>query len=165
MSGFVGHGRLQDGEWLMRACMIMNRDLPPGAPPFTEETVLNTAYTQEAVEFEDLLEKIDPEREIDRSIFPILAHFNAAEGWPLDLILAGFAAIGVWIFMPNYAGVGKFVGYLLVASYVAIQYLRTRRVRQRAAFEMQRLGLNPSERHPLTLRMLVRYRMKNATVH
>jgi hypothetical protein len=165
MSGFAGQGRLQDAEWLMRACMIMNRDLPPGAPQYDEETELNRVYTQQAAGFEELLSRIDPEGEIDPGMFPVLAHFAASESWPIDIIIAAFAALCVFLFLPNFYGVGVYVAYLLISAYVAIQFLRTRRVRERAAFEMRRMKLNPSVRHPLTLRMLVRYRRSNLTVH
>lgn len=156
---------MQDAEWLMRACMIMNADLPSGAPPYTEETQLNQAYTQQSAEFEALLDKIDPEGEIDRDIFPVLAFFTQSEGWPLDIILAGFAVVGIWLFMPNWAGVGHFVSITLVGVYIAVQYLRSRRIRERAQRHMRRLGLNPNEDYPLTLRMLVRYRRPSMAVH
>jgi hypothetical protein len=165
MSGFAGEGRLQDAEWLMRACIIMNRVLPPGAPPYTEETELNRVYTQQAAGFADLLERIDPEGEIDPAMFPVLAHFSAAESWPIDILIAAFAALGVMLFMPNYFGVGEYVAYLVILTYIAVQFLRTRRVRERARYEMRRLNLDPNQRHPLTLRMLVKYRRTNITVH
>lgn len=165
MSGFVGHGRLQDAEWLMRACMIMNADLPPGVPEYTPETLLNRAYTQQSAEFESLLERIDPEGDIDPEIFPVLAYFSQSEGWPFDIIIAGFAALGIWLFLPNYAGVAKFTAYVLVGAFLAIQYLRSRRIRERAQTEMRRLGLDPNQDYPLTLRMLVKYRRKPVTIH
>ncbi|MDG1416922.1 MAG: hypothetical protein P8J78_06215 [Maricaulis sp.] len=165
MSGFRGQGRLQDAEWLMRACMIMNRDLPPNAPDYTEESPLNQVYTQQASEFEELLAKIDPEGEIDRTIFPILAHFTAPEGWPLDIIVAAFAFVGISLWMPNFYGIMKYVAFLLIIMAVAIQHLRTRRNRNRAKSEMRKLGLDPFETHPLTLRMLVRYRKASLTLH
>jgi len=165
MGGYVGHGRLQDAEWLMRACMIMNRDLPPGVPEYTAESELNKVYTQQVAEFDELLTRIDPDQEIDRKIFPVLAHFSASEGWPLDIIVAALAILLIWLFMPNYYGILKYVTYLGVAGFVAVQYLRTRRIRERAAFEMKRLGLDPAERHPLTLRMLVKYRKIPVTLH
>ena len=165
MSGFVGHGRLQDAEWLMRACMIMNRELPPHAPEYTPETELNRNYTQQSAEFEALLDKIDPEGDIDRKIFPTIAFFTQSVGWPLDIILAAMAAFGIWLFMPNWYGIGEFVAYVLVGAYVAIQYLSSRRVRERAVREMKRIGLDPAEEHALTLRMLVKYRKPRVTLH
>ena len=78
MAGYAGRGRLQDGEWLMRACALMNRELPPGAPEYTPETELNRSYARQQAEFEALLERIDPEGDIDRAIFPMLAYFNAS---------------------------------------------------------------------------------------
>jgi hypothetical protein len=165
MSGFVGQGRLQDGEWLMRACMLMNRDLPAGAPEYTAETELNRVYTQQVAEFDELLSKIDPEHEINHDIFPVLAHFSSSEGWPLDIILAAFAWLCVWLFMPNYYGIFEYVAYMAISAFVAIQYLRSRRVRERAKYEMRMMGLDPSAHHPLTLRMLVKYRKESITRH
>ena len=165
MAGYVGHGRLQDDEWLMRACAVMNRDLPPHAPEYTPETELNRSYTTQSAEFETLLAKIDPEGDIDRSIFPMLAFFTASEGWPVDIIFAALAAFLVWIFMPNWYGIMEYAAYTVIAGFVAIQYLRARRVRERATREMQRLGLPPGEENALTLRMLVRYRVMPATIH
>jgi hypothetical protein len=163
MSGFAGEGRLQDAEWILRACMIMNRELPEGAPEYSETTELNAVYTSQAAGFEELLEKIDPESEINPHIFPILNHFSSSENWPLDIILASIAALFVWLFMDNYYGIFKYVAYMTLASYVVIQYLRPRRDRQRAEREMVLMGLDPHEPHPLTLRMLVRYRKRNLT--
>lgn len=165
MAGYIGHGRLQDAEWLMRACVLMNRDLPPGAPEYTAETELNRSYTTQAAEFEALLEKIDPEGDIDRRIFPILAFFTASEGWPLDIIFAATAAFLVWIFMPNWYGIMEYAAYTAIAGFVAIQYLRARRVRQRAERGMARLGINPDSEPALTLRMLVKYRVMPPTIH
>lgn len=156
---------MQDAEWLMRACMIMNRDLPVDAPEYTEESALNQVYTQQSSEFEELLSRIDPEGEIDRTIFPILAHFTAPEGWPLDIILAAFAFVGISLWMPNFYGIMKYVAYLIVVSFIAIQHLRTRQTRERAKNEMKTMGLDPFETHPLTLRMLVRYRRSSMTLH
>ena len=82
MSGYYAHGRLQDAEWLMRACMILNRDRPAHADPVDEDTPLNQVYARQSAEFEDLLAQIDPEGDIDRGIFPVLAFFTASEGWP-----------------------------------------------------------------------------------
>ncbi|WP_300543203.1 hypothetical protein [Maricaulis sp.] len=165
MSGFAGHGRLQDGEWLIRACMILNEDRPAHADPVTEDTRLNQVFARQSAEFEALLDRIDPEGDIDRSIFPVLAYFTASEGWPLDIILAAIAALGIWLFLPDWFGVAEYVAYLGVAGFVAIQYLRARRRRERARAEMLRLGLNPEQEHPLTLRILVRYRRQPVTIH
>lgn len=165
MSGYFGHGRLQDAEWLMRACMLLNRDIPPHAPDITPETVLNKSYTQQAAEFESLLERIDPEGDIDRTLFPAVAYFNAAESLPLDIILAAIAALLIWMFMPNYYSIMEYVAYMAVAAYLAIQFLRARSARERAARQMRRMGLNPQERHPLTLRQLVKYRQRHVTIH
>ena len=165
MSGFAGHGRLQDGEWLMRACMILNRDRPTQADPVDEDTPLNRVFARQAAEFEALLDRIDPEGDIDRKIFPVLAYFTASEGWPLDVILAIVAALGIWLFLPDWYGVANYVAYLAVAGFVAIQYLRARRKRERARAEMIRLGLDPQKEHPLTLRILVKYRRPPVTLH
>jgi len=165
MSGFAGAGRLQDGEWLMRACLRLNQDLPRGAETHTETTHLNQVWATQSAEFERLLEIVDPEGDIDRSIFPVLAFFDPSENWPLDIILAAIAALLVWVFLPDWYGVAEFVAYLAIAGFVAIQYLRARRLRDRARAEMIRLGLDPDKRHPLTLRILVRYRKPPVTVH
>jgi len=165
MSGYAGHGRLQDGEWLMRACMILNRDRPAHADAIDEDTPLNRVYARQAAEFETLLERVDPEREIDRKIFPVLAYFTASEGWPVDIIIAIVAALGVWLFLPDWYGVANYVAYLAIGGFVAIQYLRARRARERARAEMLRLGLDPTREHPLTLRILVRYRRPAVTLH
>jgi len=165
MSGFAGQGRLQDGEWLMRACLILNRDRPAHADPIDEDTPLNQVYARQAAEFETLLERVDPEGEIDRKIFPVLAYFTASEGWPVDIILAIVAALGVWLFLPDWYGVANYVAYLAIGGFVAIQYLRARRARERARAEMLRLGLDPTREHPLTLRILVRYRRPPVTLH
>lgn len=165
MSGYAGHGRLQDGEWLMRACLILNRDRPAHADPIDEDTPLNRVYARQAAEFETLLERVDPEGEIDRKIFPVLAYFTASEGWPVDIILAIVAALGVWLFLPDWYGVANYVAYLAIGGFVAIQYLRARRARERARAEMLRLGLDPTREHPLTLRILVRYRRPPVTLH
>ena len=149
----------------MRACMIMNRDLPAHAPEYTAETELNRSYTQQSAEFEALLDKIDPEGDIDRDLFPSIAYFTQSEGWPLDIIFAGIAGLLVWLFMPNWYGIGKFVGFVVVGAYAAIQYLRSRRVRENALMEMQRRGLNPEAYHALTLRTLVKYRKPPVTLH
>ncbi|WP_291845034.1 hypothetical protein [Maricaulis sp.] len=165
MSGYAGAGRLQDGEWLMRACLYLNRELPPGAEPYTEMTHLNRVWATQSAEFDRLLEIIDPEADIDRRIFPVLAFFDPSENWPLDIILAGFAALLVWLFLPDWYGVAEYVAYLAIAGFVAIQYLRARRLRERARAEMIRLGLDPDKRHPLTLRILARYRKRPVTLH
>lgn len=165
MSGFAGHGRLQDGEWLMRACLILNRDRPAHADPIDEDTPLNRVYARQAAEFESLLKRVDPEGDIDRRIFPVLAYFTASEGWPVDIILAIVAALGVWLFLPDWYGVANYVAYLAIGGFVAIQYLRARRARERARAEMLRLGLDPTREHPLTLRILVRYRRPPVTLH
>lgn len=165
MSGFVGHGRLQDAEWLMRACIVLNQDIPPHAPDVTPETVLNKTYTQQAAEFESLLERIDPERDIDRRLFPVVAYFNAAESLPLDIILAAIAALIVWVFMPNYYSIMEYVTYVAIGGYLVVQFLRARSKRERAEQQMRRMGLNPRERHPLTLRQLVKYRQRKVTLH
>ena len=165
MSGFVGHGRLQDAEWLMRACIVLNQDSPPHAPDVTPETVLNKTYTQQAAEFESLLERIDPERDIDRRLFPAVAYFNAAESLPLDIILAAIAALIVWVFMPNYYSIMEYVTYVAIGGYLVVQFLRARSKRERAEQQMRRMGLNPRERHPLTLRQLVKYRQRKVTLH
>ena len=165
MSGFAGHGRLQDGEWLMRACMILNRDRPAHADPIDEDTPLNRVYARQAAEFEALLKRVDPEGDIDRKIFPVLAYFTASEGWPVDIIIAIVAALGVWLFLPDWYGVANYVAYLAIGGFVAIQYLRARRARERARAEMLRLGLDPAREHPLTLRILVRYRRPPVTLH
>ncbi|OLF80592.1 hypothetical protein AWH62_15285 [Maricaulis sp. W15] len=158
MTGFAGAGRLQDGEWLMRACLYLNRELPAGAEPYTEMTHLNRVWATQSAEVERLLEIIDPEGDIDRSIFPVLAFFDPSENWPLDIILAAIAALCVWLFLPDWYGVAEYLAYLLIGGFVAIQYLRARRLRERARAEMIKLGLDPEARHPLTLRILVRYR-------
>jgi len=165
MSGFYAHGRLQDAEWLMRACMILNRDRPAHADPVDEDTPLNQVYVRQSAEFEDLLARIDPEGDIDRGIFPVLAFFTASEGWPVDIIFAIVAALGVWLFLPDWYGVANYVAYLAIAGFVAIQYLRSRRRRERARAEMIRLRLDPEKEHPLTLRILVRYRRQPVTLH
>ncbi|WP_339749541.1 hypothetical protein [uncultured Maricaulis sp.] len=165
MAGYVGHGRLQDDEWLMRACALMNRDLPSHAPEYTPETELNRSYTTQSAEFETLLAKIDPEGDIDRSIFPTLAFFTASEGWPLDIIFAAIAAFLVWIFMPNWYGIMEYAAYGVIAGFVMVQYLRARRVRERATRDMPLLGLHSGEVNSLTLRMLVKYRTMPVTVH
>lgn len=165
MSGFAGRGRLQDGEWLMRACLILNRDRPAHADPIDEDTPLNRVYARQAAEFEALLKRVDPEGDIDRRIFPVLAYFTASEGWPVDIILAIVAALGVWLFLPDWYGVANYVAYLAIGGFVAIQYLRARRARERARAEMLRLGLDPTREHPLTLRILVRYRRPPVTLH
>ncbi|ABI65364.1 hypothetical protein [Maricaulis maris] len=165
MSGYVGAGRLQDGEWLMRACMLLNKDLPLGAEPYTEMSQLNRIWATQSAEVDRLLALIDPEGDIDQSIFPVLAFFDPSEGWPLDIILAAMAALGVWLFLPDWYGVAEYLAYLLIAAFVAIQYLRARRLRERARTEMIKLGLDPDARHPLTLRILVRYRKKPVTLH
>lgn len=165
MSGYVGAGRLQDGEWLMRASMMLNKDLPHGAEPYTEMTQLNRVWATQSAEVEQLLGLIDPEGEIDRSIFPVLAFFDPSENWPLDIILAAMAALGVWLFLPDWYGVAEYLAYLLIGAFVAVQYLRARRLRGRARAEMIKLGLDPDARHPLTLRILVRYRKKPVTLH
>lgn len=165
MSGYVGAGRLQDGEWLMRASMMLNKDLPHGAEPYTEMTQLNRVWATQSAEVEQLLGLIDPEGEIDRSIFPVLAFFDPSENWPLDIILAAMAALGVWLFLPDWYGVAEYLAYLLIGAFVAVQYLRARRLRERARAEMIKLGLDPDARHPLTLRILVRYRKKPVTLH
>jgi hypothetical protein len=165
MSGFVGSGRLQDGEWLMRACLLLNRELPGGAERYTELSHLNRIWATQSAEFERLLELIDPEGEIDPTIFPVLAFFDPSENWPLDIILAAIAALLVWVFLPDWYGVAEYVAYLAIAGFVAVQYLRARRLRERARAEMIRLGLDPEKRHPLTLRILVRYRKKPITLH
>lgn len=165
MSGFVGQGRLQDAEWLMRACMILNRDRPGHADPVDEDTPLNKVYARQSAEFEALLERIDPEGDIDRKIFPVLAYFSASEGWPLDVIIAIVAALGIWLFLPDWYGVANYVAYLAVGGFVAIQYLRARRQRERARAEMIRLGLDAQKEHPLTLRILVKYRRPPVTLH
>ena len=84
MSGYVGGGRLQDGEWLMRACLYLNRELPPGAEPYTEMTHLNRVWATQSAEFDRLLEIIDPEGDIDPGIFPVLAFFDHQQGAGLD---------------------------------------------------------------------------------
>jgi hypothetical protein len=165
MSGFAGRGRLQDGEWLMRACLELNRERPAHAEPIDEDTPLNRVYARQAAEFEALLKRIDPEGDIDRRIFPVLAYFTASEGWPVDIILAIVAALGVWLFLPDWYGVANYVAYLAIGGFVAIQYLRARRARERARAEMLRLGLDPTREHPLTLRILVRYRRSPVTLH
>ena len=165
MSGFVGKGRLQDAEWLMRAVMVLNRDKPPHAEPYSEDTELNRVYTRQSAEFEALLAKIDPEGEIDRDIFPVLAFFNASENWPLDVILGVVAAIGVWLFMPDFYGVGEYLGYLAIFAYVAVQFLRARRRAEKARAAALRLGLNPDVDHQLTLRQLVKFRKPAVTIH
>tara|TARA_R110000868_G_scaffold545_4_gene4062 strand:+ start:17793 stop:18290 length:498 start_codon:yes stop_codon:yes gene_type:complete len=165
MAGYVGHGRLQDDEWLMRACVLMNRDLPPRAAEYTPETELNRSYTTQSAEFETLLAKIDPEGDIDRAIFPTLAYFTASEGWPVDIIFAALAAFLVWLFMPNWYGIMEYAAYTAIAGFVAVQYLRARRVRERAERGMQRLGLQPGVDQSLTLRMLVKYRKIPVTLH
>lgn len=165
MSGYAGRGRLQDGEWLMRACMIMNRDQPAHAEPYHEDTELNRVYTRQSAEFEALLAQIDPEGDIDHDIFPVLAYFNASENWPLDILIAAAAALLVWLFLPDWYGVTEYLAYLAIAGYVAIQYLRARRLRERARAGALRLGLNPQAEHKLTLRQLVKYRRKPVTVH
>tara|TARA_R110000868_G_scaffold86206_2_gene241824 strand:- start:7349 stop:7846 length:498 start_codon:yes stop_codon:yes gene_type:complete len=165
MAGYAGRGRLQDGEWLMRACALMNRELPPGAPEYTPETELNRSYTRQVAEFEALLDKIDPEGDVDRSIFPMLAYFTASEGWPADVIFGAVAAFCVWIFMPNWYGIMEYAAYMAIAGYVAIQYLRSRRARERANEEMLRRGLSLDGEHQLTLRMLVKYRRLPVTIH
>ncbi len=158
MSGFVGHGRLQDAEWLMRACLILNRDRSAHADPITEDTPLNQVYARQSAEFDSLLELIDPEGEVDRRIFPVLAFFTASESWPVDIIFAIVAALGVWLFLPNWYGVTQLVAYVAIGGYVAIQYLQSRRRQERARAEMIRLGLDPTREHPLSLRILVKYR-------
>ena len=71
----------------------------------------------------------------------------------------------VWLFLPDWYGVAEYVAYLAIAGFVAIQYLRARRLRERARAEMIRLGLDPDKRHPLTLRILARYRKRPVTLH
>ncbi len=158
MSGFAGTGRLQDAEWVMRACLYLNRELPAGADPYSETTHLNRVWATQSAEFERLLAVIDPEGDIDPAIFPVLAFFDPSENWPLDIILAAIAGLLVWLFLPDWYGIAEYVAYLAIAGFVAIQYLRARRVRERARAEMIRLGLDPDRRHPLTLRILARYR-------
>jgi len=165
MSGFVGRGRLQDAEWLMRACMILNRDRPANADPIDEGTPLNRVFLTQSAEFESLLEQIDPEGDIDRQIFPTLAFMTASEGWPVDVIIAIVAAILTWLFLPDWYGFGHFVAYVLIGSFVAIQYLRARRRHERARAMMIRRGLDPTRQHALTLRLLVRYRDIPTTIH
>ena len=169
MSGFVGHGRLQDAEWLMRACLILNRDRPTHADPVTEDTPLNQVYARQSAEFEALLDQIDPEGEVDRRIFPVLAFFTASEGWPVDIIFSIVAALCVWLFLPNWYGLAQFTAYVAIGGFVAIQYLRARRRQERARAEMIRLGLDPTREHPLTLRILVKYRRRDVpagvTIH
>ncbi|MHA6286960.1 hypothetical protein [Maricaulis sp. CAU 1757] len=166
MSGFVGRGRLQEAEWLMRAVMVLNRDLPPHATPYDEDTELNRVYTRQAAEFEALLAKVDPEGEIDRELFPVLAYFNASESWPLDIILGAVAALLVWQFLPDWYGVAEYLAYLMIFAWIAIQYLRARRRGQVARTSARRLGLDPDAEHRLTLRQLVRYRRPPAhTLH
>lgn len=165
MSGFVGHGRLQDAEWLMRACMILNEDRPAHADPIDEDTALNHVYARQSAEFEALLDRIDPEGDIDRARFPDLAFFAASEGWPADMILAIVAALLIWLFLPDWYGVARYVAYLAVGSFVAIRYLQARRRRERARAAAIRLGLDPEREHRLTLRMLVKYRRKPVTLH
>ena len=48
---------------------------------------------------------------------------------------------------------------------IAGRYLRARRKRERARAEMIRLGLDPQKEHPLTLRILVKYRRPPVTLH
>lgn len=158
MSGFRGYGRLQDAEWLMRACLILNRDRPSHADPITEDTPLNQVYARQSAEFEALLTQIDPEGEVDREIFPVLGFFTASESWPVDIIFSIVAALGVWLFLPNWYGVAYLVAYVAIGGFVAIQYLRARRKKERARAEMIRLGLDPAKDHPLTLRILVKFR-------
>ena len=81
------------------------------------------------------------------------------------MILAIVAALGIWLFLPDWYGVANYVAYLAVAGFVAIQYLRARRKRERARAEMIRLGLDPQKEHPLTLRILVKYRRPPVTLH
>ncbi|MDF1769255.1 hypothetical protein [Maricaulis sp.] len=165
MSGYAGGGRLQDGEWLMRACLYLNRELPHGAEPYTEMTHLNRVWATQSAEFERLLELVDPEGDIDPRIIPVLAFFDPSENWPLDIILAAIAALGVWLFLPDWYGIAEYVAYLAIGCFVAVQYLRAQRLRQRARAEIIRLGLDPDRRHPLTLRILVRYRKRPVTIH
>lgn len=165
MSGFVGHGRLQDAEWLMRACMILNEDRPPHAEPIGEDTPLNRVYARQAAEFETLLDRIDPEGDIDRSRFPSSAYFYASEGWPVDMILAAAAALLIWLFLPDWYGLGKLIAWLVVGSFVAIRYLQARRRGERERAAAIRLGLDPEREHVLTLRMLARSRRRPETLH
>lgn len=165
MSGYVGFGRLQDGEWVMRAAMRLNEDRPAHADPIDETTPLNRVYARQTAEFEALLERIDPEGDIDRDIFPVLAYFTQSEGWPVDIIFSILAVLGIWLFLPNWIGIAHYVGYLAVGGFIAIQYLRARRQREKGRAEMLRLGLDPEKEHPLTLRILVRYRKRPVTVH
>ena len=158
MSGYAGYGRLQDGEWLMRACMILNEDLPPHAREITPDTVINKVYTVEAAEFEEMVGRIDPEGELDLTAFPAVAYFNLDEGWPVDIIIALLLALGVWLFLPDWYGVAEFVAYVLILAYVAVSYLRTRRRRQLQEARMQQLGLKRGQTHPFTLRDLIAYR-------
>lgn len=165
MSGYFARGRLQDEEWLMRACAELNRDWPSHAAPINADTVLNAVYTQQQAEFEDLLKKVDPEGDIDPTVFPAIAYFNAGEGWPMDLIVACFATILIWLFVPDYLGVTRLGVTSLLALYVVIQVVRSRRRADEARFRMRNLGLETTTKHPLTLRHLVRFRRKPVTVH
>ena len=150
---------------MMRACMILNQGLPPYAPEITPETELNKAYTQQAGEFEGLLDQIDPEGDIDRRLFPMVAYFNAAESLPLDIIVAAIAGLLVWMFMPNYYSIMEYVAYMALAAFLAIQFLRARSRKARAEQQMRRMGLKLDQRHPLTLRQLAKYRRRSVTVH
>lgn len=173
MSGFFGTGRLQEEEWLMRAVMVVTRELPPQAPQFTPDTPINTVFTQQSAEFESLLAKLDPEGDIDPERFPFIAFFEPSERWPVDIILGAIAALIVFLFLPNWFGIGKYVAYLGIAAYVSVQFLRARRRQQRQQARMRQLGLTPGERYELTLRKLVKFRRQplaqgapdNVTIH
>lgn len=170
MSGYFAAGRLQDAEWLMRGCVIINDDLPAHAPEFTPDTPINKAYTQQAAEFEVLLAKLDPEGDIDPAKLPSVAFFNPAERWPIDIILGAGLALLVFLFLPNWYGVGEFVAYVLILAYVAVQYLSARQKREREEKYMRRLGMMPGQIYPLTLRQLVKFRRPpgapdNVTLH
>lgn len=173
MSGYYAQGRLQDAEWMMRACMIINRETPAHAPEFTPETPINKAYTQQAAEFESLIRKIDPEGDIDLAEFPVVAFFDPAERWPLDLIIGAGLVLVIYLFLPNWFGVGQFIAYIAVFAYVAISFLLARRKRSRQLMRMRSLGLAPGQRYPLPLRQLVKFRRRplakrapeNVTLH
>ncbi|WP_300529363.1 hypothetical protein [Maricaulis sp.] len=165
MSGYFARGRLQDEEWLMRACEVLNRDWPSYMAPITADTVLNAVYTQQQAEFEELLKQVDPEEDIDPTVFPAIAYFNAGDGWPMDLIFSGLAAVLVWLFVPDYLGITRLALTSILALYVVMQVVKSRRTAEEARFRMRNLGLETTTKHPLTLRHLVRFRRKPVTVH
>ena len=59
----------------------------------------------------------------------------------------------------------EYVTYVAIGGYLVVQFLRARSKRERAEQQMRRMGLNPRERHPLTLRQLVKYRQRKVTLH